>query len=126
MPVILATQEAEIRRITFQSQPGQIVCEILSGKNPTQKMTGRVAQGVGPEFKPQYHKKKKKERKKERKRKGNSRCGPHVKEGSLTLQLIPLHKLAHAHVNTHAGASVAKEALWHCFDRFVYLLIRWF
>jgi hypothetical protein len=29
-PVILATQEAEIRRIMVQSQPGQIVCEILS------------------------------------------------------------------------------------------------
>jgi hypothetical protein len=30
MPVILATQEAEIRRIVIQSQPGQIVCETLS------------------------------------------------------------------------------------------------
>jgi hypothetical protein len=29
-PVILATQEAEIRRIAAQSQPGQIVREILS------------------------------------------------------------------------------------------------
>jgi hypothetical protein len=29
-PVILATQEAEIRRITVQSQPGQIVCKTLS------------------------------------------------------------------------------------------------
>jgi hypothetical protein len=28
--VILATQEAEIRRITVQSQPRQIVCEMLS------------------------------------------------------------------------------------------------
>jgi hypothetical protein len=27
-PVILATWQAEIRRITVQSQPGQIVCEI--------------------------------------------------------------------------------------------------
>jgi hypothetical protein len=32
MPVILTTQEAEIRRITVQSQLGQIVCEILSQK----------------------------------------------------------------------------------------------
>jgi hypothetical protein len=31
-PVIPATQEAEIRRITIQSQPGQIVLEILSRK----------------------------------------------------------------------------------------------
>jgi hypothetical protein len=35
MPVILATQEAEIRRITVQSQPRQIVCETLSQKYPT-------------------------------------------------------------------------------------------
>jgi hypothetical protein len=28
-------------------------------KNPTQKRTGKVAQGVGPEFKPQYWKKQK-------------------------------------------------------------------
>jgi hypothetical protein len=31
-PVILATQEAEIRRIEFRSQPGQIVHETLSRK----------------------------------------------------------------------------------------------
>jgi hypothetical protein len=37
MPVIVATQEAEIRRITVQSQPGQIVHETLSQKNPSQK-----------------------------------------------------------------------------------------
>jgi hypothetical protein len=37
MPVILATQEAEIRRITVQSQPRQIVHKTLSGKNPSQK-----------------------------------------------------------------------------------------
>jgi hypothetical protein len=30
MPVSLATQEAEIRRITIRSQPGKIVQEILS------------------------------------------------------------------------------------------------
>jgi hypothetical protein len=34
-PVILATQEAEIRRIMVRSQPGQIVCEILSQKTHT-------------------------------------------------------------------------------------------
>jgi hypothetical protein len=31
-PVILATQEAEIRRIAVQSQPRQIICETLSRK----------------------------------------------------------------------------------------------
>jgi hypothetical protein len=50
-PVILATQEAEIRRITVWRQPGQIVCKTLSWKNPSQKRAGGVAQGVGPEFK---------------------------------------------------------------------------
>jgi hypothetical protein len=35
MPVILATQEAEIRRIAVLSQPGQIVHETLSQKNPS-------------------------------------------------------------------------------------------
>jgi hypothetical protein len=48
IPVILATQEAEIRRITVQSQLGQIVPETLSQKNPLLKRVGGVAQGVGP------------------------------------------------------------------------------
>jgi hypothetical protein len=43
-----------------QSQPGQVVLETLSQKNPSQKRVGRVAQGVGLEFKPQNQKKKKK------------------------------------------------------------------
>jgi hypothetical protein len=38
MHVILATQEAEIRRITVQSQPGHTVQETLSRKNPSQKV----------------------------------------------------------------------------------------
>jgi hypothetical protein len=38
MPVILATQKAEIRRITVQSQPGQIVCKILSQKRWSDKV----------------------------------------------------------------------------------------
>jgi hypothetical protein len=58
--VILATQEAEIRRIKVRSQPRQIVPEILAQKNPFQKRTGGMAQGVGPEFTSQYQKKKKK------------------------------------------------------------------
>jgi hypothetical protein len=59
-PVILAAQEAEIRRIMVQSQPRQIVCETLSRKNPSQKRACGVVQVIGPEFSLQYHKKKKK------------------------------------------------------------------
>jgi hypothetical protein len=65
---MLAAQEAEIRKIKVQSPPGQIVLETPSPKKkkkkPSQKRAGGVAQGVGPEFKSQYHKKKKTERKK--------------------------------------------------------------
>jgi hypothetical protein len=52
--VILATQEAEIKRIMVQSQPRQIVPKTLSGKNSSQKQTDGVTQGVGLGFKPQY------------------------------------------------------------------------
>jgi hypothetical protein len=58
MPVILATQEAEIRRIVVRSQVGQIVPREPILKNPSQNKAGGVTQSVGPEFKPQYHKKK--------------------------------------------------------------------
>jgi hypothetical protein len=61
-PVILATQKAEIRRMEIQGQSGQIVHETLSRKNLSQKRTGRVVQGVGPESNPQYRKKKKKKK----------------------------------------------------------------
>jgi hypothetical protein len=37
MPVILATQEAEIRRMMVQIQPRQIVGKTLSGKKPNKK-----------------------------------------------------------------------------------------
>jgi hypothetical protein len=53
MPIILDTQEAEIRRITVQSQPGKTVHKTLSQKYPTQK-------SVGEWLKHQYCKKKKK------------------------------------------------------------------
>jgi hypothetical protein len=43
-----------------QGQPRQIVHETLSQKNSSQKRAGGVAQGVGPEFKPQYNKRKRK------------------------------------------------------------------
>jgi hypothetical protein len=36
MPIILVTQEAEIRRIKVQIQPREIVRETLSQKNPSQ------------------------------------------------------------------------------------------
>jgi hypothetical protein len=42
-PVILATQEAEIRTMV-QSQPRQIVRETLSQKYPIQNRAGGVAQ----------------------------------------------------------------------------------
>jgi hypothetical protein len=41
-----------------QSQPREIVHETLSQKTLHKNMASGVAQGVGPEFKPQYHKKK--------------------------------------------------------------------
>jgi hypothetical protein len=37
MPVILDTQEAEIRRIAVQSQPRQIVLQDPISRNPSQK-----------------------------------------------------------------------------------------
>jgi hypothetical protein len=57
--IVLATQEAEIRRIVVRSQPGQIVRETLSRRNPSPKRAGGVAQGEGPEFKSQSAKKRK-------------------------------------------------------------------
>jgi hypothetical protein len=56
--VILATQQAEIRWTTVQNQLKQFQRPCLEKKS--QKSAGGVAQGVGPEFKPQYHKKKRK------------------------------------------------------------------
>jgi hypothetical protein len=58
IPVILATQEAETRRIAVQSQPWQIVCETLSQKTVNKDRSDRVAQVKGPKFKPQDRKKK--------------------------------------------------------------------
>jgi hypothetical protein len=45
-PIILTTQEGEIRRIAVQSQLRQIVHKTLSKKYPTQNRAGRVAQLV--------------------------------------------------------------------------------
>jgi hypothetical protein len=55
--IILATQEAKIRRITFRSQPGGPI-----SKNPSLKRAGGVVQGEGPEFKLHHRQKKRKER----------------------------------------------------------------
>jgi hypothetical protein len=52
-PVIPAIQEAEIRRIAVPRQQGQIVLQTLSRKTLHKNRDGGVAQGVGPEFKPQ-------------------------------------------------------------------------
>jgi hypothetical protein len=45
-PVILATQEAEIRRLKVQSQPRQIIFESLSYNTHHNKRAGGVAQVV--------------------------------------------------------------------------------
>jgi hypothetical protein len=66
-PVILATQEAEIRRIAVRSQPWQIVHEALSRKTLHKKRAGGVAQGVGPKIKPPVLQ--------EKKRKKGQGCG---------------------------------------------------
>jgi hypothetical protein len=57
MPVILATQEAQIRRIMIQSQPGVIVWGTLSQKTHHKKRASGVAQSVDHEFKSQCCKK---------------------------------------------------------------------
>jgi hypothetical protein len=40
MPIILAMQEAEIRKIVIRIQPKQIICETLSQKNASEKGLG--------------------------------------------------------------------------------------
>jgi hypothetical protein len=60
-PVIVATQEAEIRRISVRSQPRQnSSARPYLQKTFHRKRAGGVAQAVGPEFKLQHCKKKKK------------------------------------------------------------------
>jgi hypothetical protein len=60
-PVILATQEAGIRRIVARSQPQANTAQERPYLKKTfhKTRTGGVAQDEGPEFKPQYWKKKK-------------------------------------------------------------------
>jgi hypothetical protein len=52
MPVILATQEAEIRKILVEVSLGNIVRDILSWENLSQNVVDGMGQSVGPEFKP--------------------------------------------------------------------------
>jgi hypothetical protein len=54
--IILATQEAEIRRIEVPSQSRKRVRR-PSLQKPITKRAGGMTQGEGPEFKPQYQKK---------------------------------------------------------------------
>jgi hypothetical protein len=54
--------------MAIQSQPGQIVCETLSQKTHDKKGIGRVAQGLGPEFKLPTTAKNEKRQEKERKK----------------------------------------------------------
>jgi hypothetical protein len=62
-PVILATQETEIRRIMVQSQPwANSSRDPISKKTHHKEKAGGVAQDGGPEFKSQYCKRKKKRR----------------------------------------------------------------
>jgi hypothetical protein len=58
-PVILTTQEAEMRRIVVQGQPGQNSLGDPISKTAITKRTGGVVQDEGPEFKPQHHHNKK-------------------------------------------------------------------
>jgi hypothetical protein len=58
-PVILASQEAEIKRIKVWSQPREVSSrDPISKKTHYKKRAGGVAQSEGPEFKSQYWKKK--------------------------------------------------------------------
>jgi hypothetical protein len=60
MPVILATQEAEIRRITVQGQPqANSLHDPILKKTHHYKRGGGVAQDTDPEFQHQSRDKKK-------------------------------------------------------------------
>jgi hypothetical protein len=62
MPVILATQEAEIEGGSLKSAQANSLGDLISKKKKknSQKRVGGVVQGVRLEFKPQHHQKKKK------------------------------------------------------------------
>jgi hypothetical protein len=54
--------------LLFEASPGK-VCGTISGGKISQERAGGVAQGVGPEFKPQYRQKKKKKGKQTKQKK---------------------------------------------------------
>jgi hypothetical protein len=54
LSIILATQKTEIRRIRVQNQLWANSSPDPISKNPSPKSAGVVAQGEGPECKPQY------------------------------------------------------------------------
>jgi hypothetical protein len=58
MPVILGTQEISLSKPSQENSSQAAI-----SKNPSHKRAGGVAQGVGTEFKLQYHKKRKKKKK---------------------------------------------------------------
>jgi hypothetical protein len=58
MPVILATQAAEISRMVVQRQPWANSSQDPILQNPSWERAGGMAQGVGTEFKAQYQKNK--------------------------------------------------------------------
>jgi hypothetical protein len=92
---ILATQEAEIRRITV----GDKLCwffKTLSRKITSQKRAGGVAQGVGSEFKPQNHQQKEKKRKKK-----ILYMYPHSYMLLFVVLIIPLHEQSEKFVFYH-------------------------
>jgi hypothetical protein len=58
MPIILATQEAEIWRILFQRQTRKVVARSSLEKHVTIKRISGVAKDVLPELEARYDKKK--------------------------------------------------------------------
>jgi hypothetical protein len=85
MPVILATWEAEIKRIAVQGQPRQIVYETLAQKYLTQKRAGRVVQVPSKHealsANPTSAQKRKRKRERERERRKKERGRKERKEG---------------------------------------------
>jgi hypothetical protein len=81
MPVIIATEKAEIMRIVVQSQPQDNSSQEPILKIPNTKRAGGVAQGVGPEFKSEYQKKKKERKKEGEKGKKEKKEGEERREG---------------------------------------------